>query len=140
MATLGIANDKVPAGVVGAYRSDGETIPWYDASGGNAVGDVLTRAAGHQALAVVSSLDATDMTAGGSTDAVSSAGSTIQVRIYGMFFLPIADGTYSDGDLVSWGGTNMAANATGAHEIVGDYVSGDTHACVRINIVPGTAT
>lgn len=142
---IGIATDKEPAGVVCAYRSDGDTIPYVTEGGGQAVGDVLTRSTASQSIGVVQSLSATEMTQGATTtnpttDAVAGAQSEIQLRVFGMFYMPAASAAYSDGDLVSWGGTEMAANATGAHEVVGEYPAASTWILVRINIFPRAAT
>ena len=144
VSTIGIGNDKAPAGVLGAWRSDGDTIPVI-AAGTEAVGDVVARGdQGVQAIGVVQSLSALNMTQGDpatdpTTDAVAAAGSEMQVRVVGMFFLPKAAGALEDGDLMEWNGTGMEADATGAHETVGGYDSADTHALFRINIVPRAA-
>ena len=141
-STIGIGNDKAPVGVVCAYRSDGDTIPVI-AAGTEVVGDVLDRDAAVQAIGVVQSLDATDMTGGSGSptaDAVATAGSVLQVRLRGMFYFPKAVGALADAARVTWSGTDMVANATGAHEVVGGYESADAYALVRINIAHGAVT
>ena len=104
------------------------------------VGDVIDRDAAVQAIGVIQSLDATDMTMGGTTDAVATAGNEMQVRLVGMFYLPKAVGALADAARVTWSGTDMVANATGAHEVVGGYESADAYALVRINIAHGAVT
>lgn len=135
MPTLGEAIDKVPAGVTAAYRSEGKTVTVISAAGGETIGDVLVRAVGTQSIGVVSSID-------NDGRAVAVANDRLQVRIHGMFFMPKAAEVYSDGDRVEWvvAQTNVAANATGAHEVVGGYDAADAYALVRINAFPGPRT
>ena len=54
--------------------------------------------------------------------------------------MPKAVGALEDADRVSWSGTDVAANLTGPHEVVGGYESADTMCLVRINVAHSIAT
>ena len=137
MATL---PDYDPKAIVGqtAWRSDGNTIPWV-AVGGEAVGDIVVRAAALQQIGQVQAL-------ANSEDVTATAGDIITVRITGKIQGPKEAATAADGSFATW---DDAANEfkfsgvgfdTGAHEVVGGYDAGDAYVHVRMNILPRAAS
>jgi predicted RecA/RadA family phage recombinase len=137
VSTIGIGNDTAPV-VTAAFRSDGQTIPWIEtgtASARKSIGDVVERLTALQSIGVVSAVRH-------DYAQVGTVGDELQLRVEGMFFAPKTSEALADGARVAWDTSNlyMAANATGAHEVVGGYESGDSHVLVRINKFPAAAT
>lgn len=150
MATLEIQKDKAPVGVVAAVRTDGRKIPFIMA-GTETIGDVIQRDTDgtvDQAIGVVTDVgaefnDIATAKAANPTPVLADHREDGQMQITGLIYAPLADATYVDGEDLTWTGTTFAANATGAHKLVGPFTSlaaDGTHAVVDINKIPRAKT
>ena len=138
-----ISKDKAPAGVVAAVRTDGRKIP-YEAAGTESIGDVIERDAATQAIGVVTDvgwqyLNTATAKAANPSPVLAAHRDDIQLQITGLIYAPFT-GTASDGAALAFSGGSFAANATGAHLLVGDTDGTQTHAVIDINVVPRAAT
>ena len=150
MATLEFVKDKIPVDVVAAVRTDGRKIPFLLA-GTEQVGDIVQRDTDgmvDQAIGIVTDVGAelnqmASAKAANATPVLADHREDGQLQITGLIHAPVADAAYVDGQALTWSGTNFAANATGAHKIVGEYTSlalDGTHAVLDINKVPRAKT
>lgn len=120
------------------WRSDGDQIPFV-AVGGEKVGDIVVRAAAFQQIGQVQALR-------NSEDVTATAGDIITLRVTGKIQAPKEAATAADGDFATWDDANNVMKfsavgfATGAHEVVGGYATGDAYVLVRMNILPRAAS
>lgn len=137
MATLPDYDPK-PITTETAWRSDGDSIPFV-AAGGEKVGDIVVRAAAFQQIGQVQALR-------NSEDVTATAGDIITLRVTGRIQAPKEAATADDGDFATWDDTakvmkfSAVGFATGSHEVVGGYASGDAYVLVRMNILPRAAS